>query len=121
MGDTEEFQVIVINPRRCTDCETCMTICSFVHDTNYKHLKTRIIGARKRIELEWALFCDLCKGTLEKFKNSTESNEPQCITACPNKAIFLVSIERINEESRIEAIKRVFSLDQDNMIKAKFI
>ncbi len=119
MGKAEEIQVIVINPRRCTDCETCMSICSFVHNTNYKHLKTRIIGARKRIELEWALSCDLCKGALEAFKISIESNEPQCISACPNNAIFLATIKRIDDESRIEAIKRVFSQNQDNILKVE--
>ena len=111
----------MINPRRCTDCETCMSICSFVHGMNYKHLKTRIIGVRKRVELEWALACDLCKGALEEFKKSIESSEPQCISVCPNNAIFLTTIDRINNESRIEAIKRVFSQDQDNIIKAENI
>jgi len=117
MGTSKEFQVIVINPERCTDCETCMSICSFVHDINYKPIKTRIIGVRKRIELEWAISCDLCKGVIKEFKSSENNDEPHCISACPNNAIFLATIEKINDESRFKAIKREFSWSQANKVK----
>jgi len=97
-----------------------MSICSFVHDTNYKSLKTRIIGIRNRIELEWAISCDLCKGIIKEFKSSEDNDEPQCISACPNSAIFLATIEKINDESRFEAIKRVFSRNQANKVKNEY-
>ncbi|MFX1277203.1 MAG: hypothetical protein ACFFBP_05940 [Promethearchaeota archaeon] len=112
----EEFQVIVVNPKRCTDCETCMSICSFIHDNVYIPLNKRIIGARKRIELEWAISCDLCKGINENFIDTMKNNEPQCILACPHSAIFLGSVERIGNESRMEAIKRIFFQKDKNQI-----
>lgn len=34
--------------------------------------------------------------------------EPQCIAVCPKEAISLKNVEQIGEETRLEAIKRLF-------------
>ena len=34
--------------------------------------------------------------------------EPQCIAVCPKEAITLKNVEQIGEESRIDAVKRLF-------------
>ncbi len=34
--------------------------------------------------------------------------EPQCIAVCPKEAIDLKNVEQIGEETRIEAVKRLF-------------
>jgi hypothetical protein len=34
--------------------------------------------------------------------------EPQCIALCPKEAISLKSVEQIGEETRIQAVKRLF-------------
>ena len=104
-----EFQVIVVNPKRCSDCESCMTICAFVHDRDYIPLERRVIGTRQRIELEWAISCDLCKGVKEDYLDTGIGKHPQCIPACPHQAIFIGTIDSLENESRIDAIKRVFN------------
>jgi Fe-S-cluster-containing dehydrogenase component len=35
--------------------------------------------------------------------------EPQCIAVCPKEAIALKNVEQIGEETRIEAVKRLFA------------
>ncbi len=105
----KEFQVIVVNPNRCVNCETCMEICSFVHETDYIPLLKRIMGMRERIELEWAITCDLCRGMKEQFVDPELGKKPQCIDVCPHNAIFISILEASENESRIEAMYRVFS------------
>jgi Fe-S-cluster-containing dehydrogenase component len=34
--------------------------------------------------------------------------EPQCIAVCPKEAISLKNVEQIGEETRIEAVRRLF-------------
>lgn len=110
----KEFQIIVINPDRCVDCESCMTVCSFVHEMPYIPLKDKTIGSRKRIELEWAISCDLCKGMKEQFIDTKEGKKPQCIKACPHQAIFVTTLKALEGESKIEAIKRIFDYKSDD-------
>lgn len=110
----KEFQIIVINPDRCVDCESCMTVCSFVHERAYIPLKNKIIGKRKRVELEWAISCDLCKGMKEQFIDTNEGKKPQCIKACPHQAIFVSTLNTLEGESRMEAIKRIFNYKNDD-------
>lgn len=105
----KEFQVIVVNPDRCVNCETCMEICSFIHETYFTPLNRRIIGTRRRIELEWAIACDLCMGMKEPFIDPEIGKKPQCVDACPKNAIFLGTIDCVENESRNEAIRRVFN------------
>ena len=104
-----EYQVIVVNPNRCSNCESCMTICSFVHETGYVPLERRVIGMRERIELEWAISCDLCTGARTEYLDPRRGEQPQCIAACPHQAIFISTIKSLQDESRIGAIKRVFN------------
>ena len=107
--DLKEFQVLIVNPRRCMNCKMCMEICALVHESEYIHLTKRIIGSRKRIELECALFCDLCTEMKEEFIDPNLGGKPQCIEACPNNAIFIGIIESYKNESRREAINRIFN------------
>ena len=109
----KEFQVIVVNPDRCVNCETCMEICSFVHETDFIHLTKKIMGTRMRIELEWAISCDLCAGMKEQFIDIKEGKKPQCIEVCPENAIFTSIIESVGKESRSEAIRRVFNQNNE--------
>ena len=104
----KEYQVIIVNPKRCTNCETCMEICAFIHGNKYVPLNKRIIGMRMRIELEWAISCDMCKGMKEEYINSEVEKTPQCISVCPKNAIFISTLESFGDESRNEAINRVF-------------
>ena len=104
----KEFQVIVVNPDRCVNCETCMEICSFVHETDFTLLTKRIIGTRKRIELEWAIACDLCREMKKQFVDPEIGKKPQCVDVCPHNAIFISIIESFKNESRNEALRRVF-------------
>ena len=105
----KEFEIIVINPNRCVNCETCMEICSFVHETEYIPLNKKVIGARNRIELELAISCDLCKGMKDQFIDPEVGRKPQCIDVCPHNAIFVSTLEASMNESRMEAIHRCFN------------
>jgi ferredoxin len=111
-GKQKEYQVIVVNPVRCINCEACMSICSFIHETRYLPLEKRIIGMRVRIELEWAISCDLCSGIKEKFSSIESEKIPQCIGVCLNDAIFISIIEAYEDESRMDAIRRTFPKNQ---------
>ena len=106
----KEYQVITVLPNKCTNCEECMTFCSFVHSSKYIPLEKRVIGARMRVEPEWAISCDLCEGMKEEFVDPETGKCPQCIQACGNLAIYISTIEALESESRMEAIKRVFNL-----------
>ena len=110
----KEFQIIIINPDRCVDCETCMTVCSFVHGRPYIPLKKKIIGKRKRVELEWAISCDLCKGMKEQYIDAKEGKAPQCVKSCPHQAIFVSTLNTLEGESKIEAIKRIFNYKDED-------
>ena len=110
----KEFEIIVLNPNRCMNCETCMEICSFVHEAEYIPLTKKVIGARTRIELEWAISCDLCRGMKEQFIDTKEGKKPQCIKSCPHQAIFVSTLKALEGESRMEAIKRIFNYKIDD-------
>jgi len=109
----KEFEIIVLNPNRCMNCETCMEICSFVHEAEYIPLNKKVIGVRTRIELEWAISCDLCRGMKEQFIDPEVGKKPQCIDACPHNAIFVSSLKVSAKESRMEAIHRVFNQNSE--------
>ncbi|MHA1148792.1 MAG: hypothetical protein ACTSR8_11190 [Promethearchaeota archaeon] len=117
--EVKEYQVIAVAPRRCNDCETCMSICALVHESKYIPLEKRIIGGRMRMEPEWAIACDICEGMKEEFVDPKVGREPQCISACPRFAIFITTIEAFKSETRIEAIKREFSIKKKNLIYKK--
>ncbi len=108
-SEQKEYHVIVVNPRRCVNCESCMEICSFVHEKDFIPLNKRIIGARIRIELEWAISCDLCRGMKDYFIDPETGKKPQCVDVCPQNAIFVSTLEAYENESRMEAIHRSFS------------
>jgi len=161
-------QFIVVDPNLCTGCETCESVCSFVHDGEFNPINTRIHRVRiepvfnislacqkceeapcirscpeKALEkdpetgsiivdddkcngcgyccracefgamtmhviTQKALTCDLCENMKEEFVEEGGKKEPQCIVVCPKEAITLKNVEQIGEESRIDAVKRLF-------------
>lgn len=162
-------QFIIVDPNLCTGCETCESICSFVHDGEFNPINTRIHRVRiepvfnialacqkcedapcvracpekalemdeetgsiivdndkcngcgfciracdfgvlsLHIESQKALICDLCEGMKEEYIDEESGiKEPQCILVCPKEAISLKNVEQIGEETRIEAVKRLF-------------
>ena len=108
----KEYQIISIIPNRCINCDTCMSICSLVHDSKYLSLEQRVIGARTRQEKEFAISCDLCEHIKEEFLDSNTRPQPQCITVCPVQAIFITTIIAYDYESSSEALKRIFNLEK---------
>jgi len=61
------------------------------------------------IESQKALICDLCENMKEDYIDEESGiKEPQCILVCPKEAISLKNVEQIGEETRIEAVKRLF-------------
>ena len=106
----KEYQIIVITPDRCTNCETCMNICSFVHDSKFIPLEKRIVGIRTRLEREWAIACDLCEHMRVELIEPDSEPQPQCVSACPLFAIFIGTIEAYDNETKSEAMKRIFNL-----------
>lgn len=44
----------------------------------------------------------------EFIDEETGIKEPQCILVCPKEAISLKNVEQIGEETRIDAVKRLF-------------
>jgi len=162
-------QFIIVDPNLCTGCETCESVCSFVHDGEFNPINTRIHRVRiepvfnislacqkcedspcvracpekalsqdpetgsiivdddkcngcafciracdfgvlsLHIESQKALICDLCEGMKDEFIDEESGiKEPQCILVCPKEAISLKNVEQIGEETRIEAVKRLF-------------
>jgi Fe-S-cluster-containing dehydrogenase component len=104
----KEYQVIIMNPNRCVNYETCMEICTLVHESKYFPLTKRIIGMRVRIEMEWVISCDLCSEMKDEFIDRELGRKPQCVDMCPNNAIFIGALESYGNESRSEAINRIF-------------
>ena len=162
-------QCLIVDPDLCTGCETCESVCSFVHDGVFNPINTRI--HRVRVEpvfnialacqkcedapcirscpekaldkdeegsilvnddkcigcancakacdfgtitlhlvSQKALVCDLCEGMKEDFIDpEVGKKEPQCIVVCPKEAISLKTVEQIGEETRFDAVKRLFS------------
>jgi formate dehydrogenase iron-sulfur subunit len=149
-------QFIVVDPVLCTGCETCESVCSFVHDAEFNPINTRIhrvriepvfniaLACQKALEKDEdtgsiivesdkcngcafcvracdfgvislnindqkALVCDLCDNMRDEFIDpEVGKKEPQCIAVCPKEAISLKNVEQIGEETRIEAVKRLF-------------
>jgi Fe-S-cluster-containing dehydrogenase component len=162
-------QFIIIDPDLCTGCETCESVCSFVHDGEFNPINTRIHRVRiepvfnialacqkcedapcirscpekaltkneetgsiivdndkcngcayciracdfgvinLHIDSQKALICDLCDGMKEDFIDpEVGRTEPQCIAVCPKEAISLKNVEQIGEETRLDAIRRLF-------------
>ncbi|TFG21523.1 MAG: 4Fe-4S dicluster domain-containing protein [Promethearchaeota archaeon] len=160
---------IIVDPNLCTGCETCESVCSFVHDGEFQPINARIHRVRIEpifnialacqkcddapciracpehalekdpntgsilvdddkcngcgfcirgcdfgvisfhMETQKALICDLCEGMKEEFIDpEVGKREPQCIAVCPKEAISLKDVEQIGEETRIDAVKRLF-------------
>ncbi len=68
------YQFIVVNADLCTGCETCESVCSFVHDGEFNPINTRIHRIRIEPILNVALACQKC-------------DDAPCIRSCPEKAL----------------------------------
>ncbi|MHA1459166.1 MAG: 4Fe-4S dicluster domain-containing protein [Promethearchaeota archaeon] len=67
-------QFIVVDANLCTGCETCESVCSFVHDGEFNPINTRIHRIRIEPILNVALACQKC-------------DEAPCIKSCPEHAL----------------------------------
>lgn len=68
--------ILAIDAERCTGCNTCMLVCSFVHDKVFNYERSRIRVWRdddKGVFVPVA--CDQCE-------------EAPCIMVCPMEALF---------------------------------
>ncbi|TXT65139.1 MAG: 4Fe-4S ferredoxin [Promethearchaeota archaeon] len=162
-------QFIMVDPDLCTGCETCESVCSFVHEGVFNPINARIHRVRVEpvfnialacqkcedapcvrscpekalerdeetgsiivdddkcngcgfciracdfgvislnINSQKALVCDLCENMKEEFIDPEVGEpEPQCILVCPKEAISLKNVEQIGEETRLDAVKRLF-------------
>lgn len=70
----KHHQFIVVNADLCTGCETCESVCSFVHDGEFNPINTRIHRIRIEPILNVALACQKCE-------------DAPCIRSCPEKAL----------------------------------
>lgn len=68
------YQFIVVDANLCTGCETCESVCSFVHDGEFNPINTRIHRIRIEPILNVALACQKC-------------DEAPCIRSCPEHAL----------------------------------
>jgi len=67
-------EFIVCDPEKCIGCETCESICSFVHDSEFNPLHSRIKRVRIEPIVNMSLSCQKCE-------------DPDCVNACPEKAL----------------------------------
>ena len=67
-------QFIIVDPELCTGCETCESVCSFVHDGEFNPINTRIHRVRIEPIFNIALACQKCE-------------DAPCIRSCPEKAL----------------------------------
>lgn len=65
---------IVVDAEKCTGCETCESICSFVHDGVFNPINSRIHRVRIEPVINIALSCQKCE-------------DAPCVKACPEKAL----------------------------------
>ncbi len=161
-------QFIIVDPNLCSGCETCESVCSFVHTSEFNPINSRIHRVRiepilnialacqkcedapcirscpehaldkndegsivvdddkcngcgfcvracdfgvmsLNIDTMKAITCDLCEDMKDEFIDpEVGKKEPQCIAVCPKEAISLKNVEQIGEETRIDAVKRLF-------------
>jgi anaerobic carbon-monoxide dehydrogenase iron sulfur subunit len=79
-------KILVVDPRRCTGCEICESVCSFVHDEEFNPLNSRINRIRIEPVINNSLSCQSCF-------------DPDCIKACQidalskNKETGLIEID----------------------------
>ena len=67
-------QFIVVDPVLCTGCETCESVCSFVHDAEFNPINTRIHRVRIEPVFNIALACQKCE-------------DAPCVRSCPRDAL----------------------------------
>jgi Fe-S-cluster-containing dehydrogenase component len=99
--DKNEGGSIIVDSDKCNGCGFCIRACDF--GVISLHLNT-----------QKALVCDLCESMKDEFIDpAVGKKEPQCIVVCPKECISLKSVEQIGQESRIDAVKRLFGQVED--------
>lgn len=77
MSKTEnngKWQILVIDPERCTGCEICENVCSMAHYEVFNPTFSRIHRVRVEPIINSSIACLRC-------------NDPECLTACKSEAI----------------------------------
>ncbi len=65
---------IIVDPNLCSGCESCESICSFVHDGEFNPINTRIHRVRIEPVTNIALSCQKCE-------------DAPCVKSCPEHAL----------------------------------
>ncbi len=83
---SEDTGVISIDPEKCNGCGWCIEACDY--GAIMLNPETKIVHA-----------CDLCKD---------QPDGPQCIKACPEQALAMVTSDVLAQKARITAIRKLF-------------
>jgi anaerobic carbon-monoxide dehydrogenase iron sulfur subunit len=70
----QKHKILVVDPRKCTGCEICESVCSFAHDGEFNPLNSRINRVRLEPIINTSINCQSCY-------------EPDCIDACQINAL----------------------------------
>ncbi len=107
----KQWQILVVDPRRCIGCEICESVCAFAHDHEFNPINTRINRVRVEPLINNAMNCLKCKdpvcvnacslGGIEQDPNTgivrvdenTCDGCGACIKACPYGSITLHSVK----------------------------
>ncbi len=75
MGSDAERMKLIVDSEKCTGCNTCMLVCSFVHDRRFSYERSRIRIWRDDAQgLFIPVVCDQCE-------------DAPCIEVCPTDAL----------------------------------
>jgi len=75
MAETQQ-QVLLVDPAKCSGCNSCMLICSFIHEGRFSMTKSRIRIWKDVDEgINVPIVCHHC-------------NPAPCMAACPTGALF---------------------------------
>jgi carbon-monoxide dehydrogenase iron sulfur subunit len=84
----DEQSPVMVEADLCIGCKLCMLICPF---------GVLQIGTEGRAVVK----CDMC------YERLKEGKVPECVEACPTKALQLVSLKELTKSTRQEAAKEL--------------
>jgi carbon-monoxide dehydrogenase iron sulfur subunit len=84
----DEQSPVMVEADLCIGCKLCMLICPF---------GVLQIGSEGRAVVK----CDMC------YERLKEGKVPECVEACPTKALQLVSLKELTKSRRQEAAKEL--------------